>query len=97
MKVSENTSVAVSKRLVFTCHADFHVAVLQWIHENEVVANTTDQQLDVVIDMVHDHHHNDVFTCRATTTYGDLEISLTVNVTGMLKPLMVIFVVCACW
>ena len=53
---------------------------MQWVFNDDVVASSNSQQVDLTFSPVFDYLHNREYICRATTAYGMLERRITITV-----------------
>ena len=72
----------VNTTQILSCSTDLDVIRLEWIRDREVVASTSNQQLDLVFDPVNDTIHSAEFTCEAISPYGNDQQDILINAQG---------------
>ena len=83
VQISGDFALIVGESATISCITDLNVEILEWVHGDSVLANSTSQQLDLTFDLVTDLHHGKAYICRATTTYGSQERNITLTVQSM--------------
>ncbi len=68
----------------FTCSSNLNILLVEWLFDNEVVAEAEASQATLIIPAVNDSLHNRLYVCRITTPYGTQERNMTITVTGMM-------------
>ena len=54
---------------------------MEWIFDGSIIAETTkNQSINLMFTPVEEFLHNRQYTCRAVTSYGTLEKSVTISV-----------------
>lgn len=81
-----DTNVTVGENATVSCFNDFMVQRLEWIYNDEVILSSNSQQTDLSFHPVQEYFHNREYTCRAVTSYGTMEQTITVTVHS--KPLL---------
>lgn len=80
-----DTNVTVGDSTNISCFSDFDIQRLEWIYNDEVVASSGSQQVDLVFNPVQEYFHNREYACKAVTVYGVMEQKITINVHSMLS------------
>ena len=75
-----STNVRVGQNATISCTSDLHVQSVSWMLNNNVVETSNSQQVDLIFGPVVDYLHNREYTCRAITSYGVLERTVTLTV-----------------
>ena len=53
---------------------------MEWMFNDDVVATSSSQQVDLTFSPVLDYFHNREYICRAVTSYGIMERRITITV-----------------
>ena len=84
MNIIGNTNVTVGETANFSCITDLKVQRMEWTLNGAVVASSNSQQVNLMFTQVVEHLHNRKYICRATTSYGTAERTITISVHSML-------------
>ena len=74
----------VGQNTTISCLSDLNVQRVEWIFNDDVVASSRGQQVDLNFSPVLDYYHNREYICKAVTAYGTLERRITLTVESML-------------
>ena len=75
-----NTIVRVGQNATITCTSDLNVQTVEWMFNDDVVASSSSQEVDLTFSPVVDYLHNREYICRTATSYGTLERRVTITV-----------------
>lgn len=67
-----------------TCSSDLDAVSVEWLHNGEVLVNSTSQEAQLFFDPVNDNVHGQEYSCRVNSRYGILEDYTTATVYGEL-------------
>ena len=82
LQIIGNTTIFVGQEANISCFADLKVNSIEWTYSVTVLATTSSQQIELDIGLVFDYIHDREYTCRATTAYGMLTRTITLDVNG---------------
>ena len=60
------------------CTSDLDANLIEWIHNYEVVLNSTNSELELIFNPVHDKLHGQDYTCRVSSPYGIQEDTIRI-------------------
>ena len=69
----------VGETASISCATDLDVMLIEWLYNHNVVASSTEQQLDLIFSPVNDSVHNRDYSCRVTSPYGIQEDSIRIT------------------
>ena len=85
MITGDTNNITVGERATFSCLTDLNVQRIEWTFNDAVVASSTSHQINLTFTQVADHLHNREYICRATTSYGTIERTITITVHSMFQ------------
>ena len=80
MTIIGDTNITVGERATFSCLTDLNVQKMEWTFNGVLVASSSSHLVNLTFVQVVDHLHNREYICRAITSYGTIERTITISV-----------------
>ena len=85
MTIIGNTNVTVGEGATFSCLTDLNVQRMEWTFNGALTSSSNSHQVNLTFAQVVDHLHNREYVCRAITSYGTIERTITISVHSMFQ------------
>ena len=81
-----STNITVGENATISCFSDFNVQRIEWMYSNRVILSSNRSQADLTFNPVQEFLQNREYICRAITSFGTLERSITISVHSKYSP-----------